>query len=234
MLELNKVNTYYGTLHILKDVSLKVEDGELVSVIGANGAGKTTLLRTISGFIHTVTGSITYNGKNIRGMSPDLIVKEGICQIPEGRQLYPAMTVKENIELGAYLRKDKTKIAQDLEWMYELFPILKQKMKQQAGMLSGGQQQMVAIARGLMSSPKVLLLDEPSWGLSPILVEEVANIIKEVHSQGMAVMLNEQNANIALQLANRGYAMEMGQIVLEGTGNELLNNDDVRKAYLGM
>ena len=234
MLKLNKVNTYYGTLHILKDVTLEVGDGELVTVIGANGAGKTTLLRTISGFVTPAQGDIEYDGKRLNGVEPEKIVKDGICQIPEGRQLFAIMTVKENLEMGAYLRKDKENIGRDLERMYELFPILKERTKQQAGTLSGGEQQMCAIARGLMSNPKLLLLDEPSLGLSPVLVEEVAEIITEIHSRGIAIMLNEQNASVALRLADRGYVMELGKLVLEGTGDELLHNDGVRKAYLGM
>jgi len=234
VLKLNKVNTYYGTLHILKDVTLEVGDGELVTVIGANGAGKTTLLRTISGFVTPAQGDIEYDGKRLNGVEPEKIVKDGICQIPEGRQLFAIMTVKENLEMGAYLRKDKENIGRDLERMYELFPILKERTKQQAGTLSGGEQQMCAIARGLMSNPKLLLLDEPSLGLSPVLVEEVAEIITEIHSRGIAIMLNEQNASVALRLADRGYVMELGKLVLEGTGDELLHNDGVRKAYLGM
>lgn len=234
MLKLNKVNTYYGTLHILKDVTLEVGDGELVTVIGANGAGKTTLLRTISGFVVPTQGDIEYDGKRLNEVEPEKIVKDGICQIPEGRQLFAIMTVKENLEMGAYLRKDKENIGRDLERMYELFPILKERTKQQAGTLSGGEQQMCAIARGLMSNPKLLLLDEPSLGLSPVLVEEVAEIITEIHSRGIAIMLNEQNASVALRLADRGYVMELGKLVLEGTGDELLQNDEVRKAYLGM
>jgi len=234
MLKLNEVNTYYGSLHVLKDVTLEVGDGELVTVVGANGAGKTTLLRTISGFVPPVQGDIEYDGKRLNRVEPEKIVRDGICQIPEGRQLFNIMTVKENLKMGAYLRKDKENIARDLERMYELFPILKGRTRQQAGTLSGGEQQMLAIARGLMSNPKLLLLDEPSWGLSPVRVEEVAEIITEIHSRGVAILLIEQNANMALRLADRGYVMELGKLVLEGTGNELLHNDGVRKAYLGM
>jgi len=234
VLKLNKVNTYYGSLHILKDVSLEVSDGELVTVIGANGAGKTTLLRTISGIVDPAGGDIEYDGEMINGLVPEKIVRHGICQIPEGRQLFAIMTVKENLEMGAYLRKDKINMGRDLERMYEFFPILKKRAKQQAGTLSGGEQQMLAIARGLMSNPKLLLLDEPSWGLAPVLVEEVAEIITEIHSRGIAVLLIEQNANVALRLAERAYVMELGAIVLEGTGDELLQNDGVRKAYLGL
>jgi len=234
VLRLNKVNTYYGSLHILKDVSLEVGDGDLVTVIGANGAGKTTLLRTISGFVVPATGEIDYDGEKLNGLEPEKIVRRGICQIPEGRQLFSIMTVKENLEMGAYLCNDKIKIDRDLERMYELFPRLKERAKQQAGTLSGGEQQMLVIARGLMSNPKLLLIDEPSWGLAPVLVEEVAGIITEIHSRGIAILLIEQNANLALRLADWGYVMELGIIVLEGVGDELLQNDGVRKAYLGI
>jgi branched-chain amino acid transport system ATP-binding protein len=234
VLKLKKVNTFYGSLHILKDVSLEINDGELVTVIGANGAGKSTLLNTISGIVSPAQGDIEHDGERLNGWEPEKIVRHGICQIPEGRQLFSIMTVKENLEMGAYLRKDKINIERDLERMYSFFPILRERAKQQAGTLSGGQQQMLAIARGLMSNPKLLLLDEPSWGLAPVLVEEVAEIITEIHSRGMAVLLIEQNANVALRLAERGYVMELGAIVLEGTGDELLQNDGVRRAYLGM
>lgn len=234
MLRLNKVNTYYGSLHILKDVSLEVGDGDLVTVIGGNGAGKTTLLRTISGFVVPAKGEIEYDGERLNGLEPEKIVRRGICQIPEGRQLFAIMTVKENLEMGAYLRNDKIKIGRDLERMYEFFPRLKERAKQQAGTLSGGEQQMLVIARGLMSNPKLLLVDEPSWGLAPVLLEEVTEIITEIHSRGIAILLIEQNANVALRLADWGYVMELGAIVLEGIGDELLQNDGVRKAYLGV
>jgi branched-chain amino acid transport system ATP-binding protein len=219
---------------VLKGVALEVGDGEFVTVIGANGAGKSTLFLTISGFVHAAQGTIEYNGKNIIGMDSADIVRLGICQVPEGRQLFPMMTVKENLEMGAYLRKDKKTISQDLEQMYQLFPRLKERTRQQAGTLSGGEQQMLAIARGLMSNPKLLLLDEPSLGLSPVLVETLFDIIKEIKSRKITILLNEQNAAMALRLADRGYVLEVGNIVLEGTGKELLNNDNVRKSYLGM
>ena len=234
MLRLNKVNTYYGSLHILKDVSLEVGDEELVTVIGGNGAGKTTLLRTISGLVAAAQGDIEYDGERLNGLDPEKIVRRGICQIPEGRQIFATMAVKENLEMGAYLRKDNIEISRDLERMYEYFPRLKERAKQQAGTLSGGEQQMLIIARGLISNPKLVLIDEPSWGLAPALVEEVAGIITEIHSRGIATLLIEQNANVALRLADRGYVMQLGAIVLEGTGDELLHNDGVRKAYLGM
>lgn len=205
-----------------------------MTVIGANGAGKTTLFLTISGFVPASKGTIEYNGKNIAGMDSADIVRLGICQVPEGRQLFPMMTVKENLEMGAYLRSDKKAISQDLEQMYQLFPRLKERTKQQAGTLSGGEQQMLAIARGLMSNPKLLLLDEPSLGLSPVLIETLFEIIKEIKSRKITILLNEQNAAMALRLADRGYVLQLGNIMLEGTGIELLNNDQVRKLYLGM
>ena len=234
MLKINKIDTYYGKRHMLKDVSLEVGDGEVVTVIGANGSGKTTLLRTISGFITPVRGDIEYNGKKIALLRPADIVKIGICHIPEGRQLFPTMTVLENLEMGAYLRRDKEGINEDLEQVFEFFPILKERAKQQAGTLSGGEQQMAAIGRGLMSKPKLLLMDEPSLGLSPSLTEELGEIIMRIKGQRIAVLLNEQNAMMALNLADEGYVLELGKIVLKGSGEELLHNDGVRKAYLGL
>lgn len=234
MLKINKINTYYGKRHMLKDVSLEVGDGEVVTVIGANGSGKTTLLRTISGFITPVRGDIEYNGKKIDLLRPADIVKMGICHIPEGRQLFPTMTVLENLEMGAYLRRDKEGINQDLEQVFELFPILRERAKQRAGTLSGGEQQMVAIGRGLMSKPKLLLMDEPSLGLSPSLTEELGEIIMRVKGQRIAVLLNEQNANMALNLADEGYVLELGEIVLKGKGEDLLHNEEVRRVYLGL
>jgi len=234
MLKINKINTYYGKRHMLRDVSLEVGDGEVVTVIGANGSGKTTLLRTISGFITPVRGDIEYNGKKIDLLRPADIVKMGICHIPEGRQLFPTMTVLENLEMGAYLRRDKEGINQDLEQVFELFPILRERAKQRAGTLSGGEQQMVAIGRGLMSKPKLLLMDEPSLGLSPVLTEELGEIIMRVKGQRIAVLLNEQNANMALNLADEGYVLESGEIVLKGKGEDLLHNEEVRRVYLGL
>ena len=234
MLKLNKVDTYYGSLHILKGVSLEVPDDSLVTIIGANGSGKTTMLRTISGFVTPTQGDIEYDGVKIGGMDCADIVKLGICQVPEGRQLFSIMSVKENLEMGAYLRKDKAKIAEDLGRVYKIFPLLKERTKQQAGTLSGGEQQMLAIARGLMSDPKLLLMDEPSLGLSPVLIEHLREIITEIRSHKITVLLNEQNAAMALRLADRAYVLELGSIVLEGSGDELLGNEGVKKAYLGM
>lgn len=234
MLKVDKINTYYGMRPMLRDVSLEVGDGEVVTVIGANGAGKTTLLRTISGFIRTVGGTIEYDGKRVDGLRPADIVKIGICHIPEGRQLFATMTVLENLEMGAYLRNDREGINNDLEQVFTFFPILKERVKQQAGTLSGGEQQMLAIGRGLMSKPKLLLMDEPSLGLSPVLTEELGEIIMRVKEQRIAVLLNEQNANMALNLADEGYVLELGEIVLKGKGDELLHNEEVRKVYLGL
>lgn len=234
MLKVDKINTYYGMRPMLRDVSLEVGDGEVVTVIGANGAGKTTLLRTISGFIRTVSGTIEYDGKRVDGLRPADIVKIGICHIPEGRQLFATMTVLENLEMGAYLRNDREGINNDLEQVFTFFPILKERVKQQAGTLSGGEQQMLAIGRGLMSKPKLLLMDEPSLGLSPVLTEELGEIIMRVKEQRIAVLLNEQNANMALNLADEGYVLELGEIVLKGKGDELLHNEEVRKVYLGL
>lgn len=234
MLKVNKINTYYGVRPMLRDVSLEVGDGEVVTVIGANGAGKTTLLRTISGFIRTVSGIIEYDGKRVDGLRPADIVKIGICHIPEGRQLFPTMTVLENLEMGAYLRNDKEDINNDLEQVFTFFPILKERVKQQAGTLSGGEQQMLAIGRGLMTNPKLLLMDEPSLGLSPVLTEQLSEIIMRVKEQRIAVLLNEQNANMALNLADKGYVLELGEIVLKGKSEDLLHNEEVRKVYLGL
>jgi len=234
VLKVNKINTYYGTRHMLKDVSLEVAEGEVVTVIGANGAGKTTLLRTISGFITIASGDIEYDGRRLNRLPPADIVKMGVCQIPEGRQLFSIMTVLENLEMGAYLRRDKEGITEDLEQVYGLFPILKKRAKQQSGTLSGGEQQMLAIGRALMSKPKLLLMDEPSLGLSPALIETLAEIITQIKQRKICILLNEQNANMALRLADKGYVLELGKIVLTGAGEELLHNETVRKAYLGI
>jgi branched-chain amino acid transport system ATP-binding protein len=229
-----KIDSYYGKLHILKDVSLELHEGEIVCLIGANGAGKTTLLRTISGFVVPPTGKILYRGQAINGMTYSQIVKLGICQVPEGRQLFPTMRTLDNLKLGAYLRQDRNAIDKDLEEIYTLFPVLKMRQNQLAGTLSGGEQQMVAIGRGLMAKPKLLLLDEPSFGLSPILVQTIIETFRKINAQGVTILLTEQNAVEALKLANRGYVMEVGQIVMTGKGEELLKNENVRKTYLGM
>jgi branched-chain amino acid transport system ATP-binding protein len=234
VLSLKRVDTRYGGLHVLKGVSLEVSAGEIVTLVGANGAGKTTLLWAISGFVIPFGGEIEFLGQGIRGLSPELIVRMGISQVPEGRAIFPLMTVLDNLEMGAYVRRDKKEIVADLRQVYELFPILKERKGQLAGTLSGGEQQMLAIARGLMSRPRLFLLDEPSLGLAPLLVEAIGGIIGEIKSRGVTILLVEQNVNMALQMASRGYVLEIGKIVLEGTGEELLNNDMVKKAYLGL
>lgn len=234
MLSLKRVDTRYGGLHVLKGVSLEVSPGEIVTLVGANGAGKTTLLWAISGFVIPFGGEIEFLGQRISGLSPEVIVKMGISQVPEGRAIFPLMTVVDNLEMGAYVRRDKKEIVADLGQVYELFPILKERKGQLAGTLSGGEQQMLAIARGVMSRPRLFLLDEPSLGLAPLLVEAIGGIIREIKSRGVTILLVEQNVNMALQMASRGYVLEIGKIVLEGTGEELLNNDLVKKAYLGL
>jgi len=234
VLSLKRVDTRYGGLHVLKGVSLEVSAGEIVTLVGANGAGKTTLLWAISGFVIPFEGEIEFLGQRIRGLSPELIVKMGISQVPEGRAIFPLMTVVDNLEMGAYVRRDKKEIGADLAQVYELFPILKERRGQLAGTLSGGEQQMLAIARGVMSRPRLFLLDEPSLGLAPLLVEAIGGIIREINSRGVTILLVEQNVNMALQMASRGYVLEVGKIVLQGTGEELLNNEQVRKAYLGL
>jgi branched-chain amino acid transport system ATP-binding protein len=213
---------------------LDVSAGEIVTLVGANGAGKTTLLWAISGFVIPFGGEIEFLGQGIRGLSPELIVRMGISQVPEGRAIFPLMTVLDNLEMGAYVRRDRKEIGADLGKVYELFPILKERRGQLAGTLSGGEQQMLAIARGLMSRPRLFLLDEPSLGLAPLLVEAIGGIIREIKSRGVTILLVEQNVNMALQMASRGYVLEIGKIVLQGTGEELLNNDLVKKAYLGL
>jgi branched-chain amino acid transport system ATP-binding protein len=234
VLSLKRVDTRYGGLHVLKGVSLEVSAGEIVTLVGANGAGKTTLLWAISGFVIPFGGEIEFLGQRISGLSPEVIVKMGISQVPEGRAIFPLMTVVDNLEMGAYVRRDKKEIVADLGQVYELFPILKERKGQLAGTLSGGEQQMLAIARGVMSRPRLFLLDEPSLGLAPLLVEAIGGIIREIQSRGVTILLVEQNVNMALQMASRGYVLEIGKIVLEGTGEELLNNDLVKKAYLGL
>ena len=233
MLELNNVDVHYGVIHALKNISLRVEKGEIVTLIGANGAGKTTTLRTISGLIKPTNGSITFKGQRIEGKNAPDIVRAGISHVPEGRRIFPDMTVRENLELGAFLRKDKDQIQKDMELVYSRFPILKNRSKQNAGTLSGGEQQMLAIGRALMSRPELLLMDEPSMGLAPLLVNEIFSIIKEINEQGTTILLVEQNANIALSIAHRAYVIETGSIVLEGSGKELANSEHIKKAYLG-
>jgi len=233
MLEIKNINVHFGVIHALKGISLTVNKGEIVTLIGANGAGKTTTLRTISGLKKPTDGSILLDGKDITNTSAQERVMMGISQAPEGRRVFSAMTVLENLELGAYLRRDKKEIAKDLETVYHHFPILADRKKQIAGTLSGGEQQMLAIGRAMMSRPRILLLDEPSMGLAPLFVQEIFNIIRDINKAGTTILLVEQNASMALQIANRAYVLETGSIVLSGTGSELMQSDDIKKAYLG-
>ena len=233
MLEIKNLNLHYGVIHALKDISLTVNDGEIITLIGANGAGKTSTLRAISGLEKITDGEILLDGQSLAGIPAPKRVSMGISQVPEGRRIFPDMSVFENLEMGAYLRNDKEEIKRDMEMVYSHFPILGVRSKQMAGTLSGGEQQMLAMGRALMSRPKILLLDEPSMGLAPILVQEIFNIIKVINATGTTVLLVEQNANMALSIADRGYVIETGSIVLSGTGKELASSEAVRKAYLG-
>jgi branched-chain amino acid transport system ATP-binding protein len=234
LLELKDVHTYYGAIHALRGVSISVEDGEIVTLIGSNGAGKSTTLRTISGLLKPREGTITLEGKRIDQLRPHQIVELGVCQSPEGRRVFARMTVQENLGMGAFSRRDgAAAIAADVERVYGLFPRLKERISQKAGTLSGGEQQMLAIGRALMSAPRVLLLDEPSMGLAPILVEQIFEILKTINKQGTTVLLVEQNALMALAIANRGYILQTGEIVLSQDAASLRQNEAVRKAYLG-
>lgn len=233
MLKIDNIDVYYGAIHALKGISLEVKEGEIVTLIGANGAGKSTTLRTISGLLKPKTGSITFLGQDIEGVRAHEIVKKGISQVPEGRRVFAEMTVMENLDLGAFVRKDKAGIQQDLKHVFELFPRLEERKTQSAGTLSGGEQQMLAMGRALMSRPKLLLLDEPSMGLAPLLIKEIFNIIVDINKSGTTVLLVEQNANMALSIANRAYVLETGRITLSGSAKELAASEDVRKAYLG-
>ena len=233
MLKINDMNVYYGAIHALKGISLEINEGEIVTLIGANGAGKSTTLRTISGLLKPKTGTIEFEGKNIAGMPAQNIVKAGISQVPEGRRVFAEMTVMENLELGAFIRKDKAGLAKDLKMVFERFPRLEERVNQQAGTLSGGEQQMLAMGRALMSRPRLLLLDEPSMGLAPLLIREIFSIIQDINKAGTTVLLVEQNANMALSIANRAYVLETGRITLSGDAKELAASEEVRKAYLG-
>jgi branched-chain amino acid transport system ATP-binding protein len=233
-LEVRNLHTFYGNIHALKGVSLEVRDGEIVSLIGANGAGKTTTLKTISGVLRPRLGEVLFDGQPIQGLEAHRIVELGLCQAPEGRRIFPRMTVKENLEMGAFTRRDQAGIAADLERVFGLFPRLRERLSQKGGTLSGGEQQMLAIGRALMSSPKLLLLDEPSMGLAPILVETIFSTIVEINRLGTTVLLVEQNALMALSIAHRGYVLETGQIVLADTAASLQQNESVQKAYLGI
>lgn len=233
MLELNNVSVHYGMIHALKNISLTVNDGEIVTLIGANGAGKTSTLGAISGLVKTSGGSISLDGKAIDKVPAQKRVGLGVSQVPEGRHVFPAMSVLENLEMGAYLRRDKAEIKKDMEAVFAWFPILAQRRKQAAGTLSGGEQQMLAMGRALMSRPQIMLMDEPSMGLAPLLVREIFSIIKDINSQGTTILLVEQNAKMALSIANRAYVIETGSIVLSGPAQELMQSDDIKKAYLG-
>lgn len=233
MLKIENLVVAYGGIEALKGISLEVEEGKIVTLVGANGAGKSTTLRSIVGLVKPKSGCITYNNFNLLNMKTQDIVKLGITLVPEGRRIFPNLTVLENLKLGAYFRKDVNEIKKDLEWVYSLFPILKERNWQMAGTLSGGEQQMLAVGRALMSKPKLLMMDEPSLGLAPLIVKDIFNIIKEIHNQGVTILLIEQNANAALHIADIGYVIETGMIKIKGGGQELLNNDEVRKAYLG-
>ena len=233
LLELDNVKTYYGNIRALKGISIQVAEGEIVCLIGGNGAGKSTTLMTISGVLTPVDGDVIYQGESIVSVRPDNIVQMGICQVPEGRMIFPLLTVMENLDLGAYLRKDKAGIKEDLDRVFDLFPVLRERSSQAGGTLSGGEQQMLAIGRALMARPKLLLLDEPSLGLAPILVDAIFEIIRHINNQGTTILLVEQNAQLALQFSHRGYVIETGEIALADNSADLLQNEQVKKAYLG-
>jgi branched-chain amino acid transport system ATP-binding protein len=233
LLELKDVHTYYGAIHALRGVTLSVDDGEIVTLIGSNGAGKSTTLRTISGLLRPREGSITLGGDRIDGKRPHEVVELGVCQSPEGRRVFPRMSVQENLEMGAFARRDRSGLSAEYDRVFELFPRLKERRQQRAGTLSGGEQQMLAIGRALMAAPRVLLLDEPSMGLSPILVEQIFDIVVNINKQGTTVLLVEQNALMALNVAKRGYILQTGEIVLTGDAAKLREDPAVRKAYLG-
>ena len=232
MLSVKDLNVSYGAIHDIHDVSLDVNDGEIVSLIGANGAGKTTILHTITGLKKAQSGSVTYNNTDLLKTEPSKIITLGMAHVPEGRHIFPGMTVEENLEMGAYIRKDD--LSSSMKEVYERFPRLKERRRQLAGTLSGGEQQMLAVGRALMSKPSILLMDEPSMGLSPLLVKEIFSIIKEVHKQGITVLLVEQNAKMALSISDRAYVLETGHISMSGAADELLNDEQVKKAYLGL
>ena len=232
LLNVENINVYYGAIHAIKDISFHVNEGEIVTLIGANGAGKTTTLQTISGLLRSKTGSITFQGHNISNVRADKLVTHGLAQVPEGRRVFLQMSVEENLEMGAFTQSPSG-VPKDLEMVYELFPRLKERRRQVAGTLSGGEQQMLAMGRALMSHPKLLMLDEPSMGLAPILVEQIFEIIRNLNHNGSTILLVEQNAQMALSVAHRGYVLETGKIVTTGTGAELIESPEIKKAYLG-
>ncbi|MEG5014532.1 MULTISPECIES: ABC transporter ATP-binding protein [unclassified Microcoleus] len=233
MLEIKDIHTYYGNIHALKGVSLTVSQGEVVTLIGSNGAGKTTTLRTIQGLLRPRIGTVLFEGKPLESLSTEAIVRLGISQSPEGRLIFPRMTVQENLEMGAYLRNDTLGIKSDMEKALNLFPRLRERISQKGGTLSGGEQQMLAIARALMSRPRLLLLDEPSMGLAPMLVSQIFAIVRDINAEGTTILLVEQNARMALSVAHRGYVIQTGEVVVAGTASDLQSNETVRKAYLG-
>lgn len=234
ILDVNDLNVYYGGIHAIKNISFNIKKGEIVSLIGANGAGKTSTLHAISGLVPIKSGEISLNGENVTNIEAHKLVSLGMAHVPEGRRIFTELTVLENLEMGAYTRNDTEQIKEDINHMFTLFPRLAERKKQLAGTMSGGEQQMLAMARALMSSPSLLLLDEPSMGLAPLLVQEIFNIIKRINKEeNVTVLLVEQNANMALSIADRGYVLETGKIILEGTGKELLSNPEIKKAYLG-
>jgi branched-chain amino acid transport system ATP-binding protein len=235
MLKLKNVQAGYGNILAIKDVSLEINEGEIITLIGANGAGKSTTLMTICGIVEARGGSISFLDQEIHGKEPDEIVKMGICQVPEGRHIFPLLTVKENLDMGAFLRTDQAEIKRDMDYVFSLFPILADRRNQDGGTLSGGEQQMLAMSRSLMARPKLLLLDEPSMGLAPLIIKQIFEIIKKINEENDAtIFLVEQNANQALHIAHRGYVMENGRITLSGSASDLLKNPDIQKAYLGI
>lgn len=233
MLKVNGIDVFYGNIHALKGVSLEINEGEIVTLIGANGAGKSTLLKTLSGLLKPKSGSIEYLGSSISGKAPQSIVKAGISHVPEGRRVFANMSVEENLELGAYLRKDSKEIRKDIQSVYELFPRLEERRKQLSGTLSGGEQQMLAMGRAIMAKPKLLLLDEPSMGLAPLMVKTIFQIIEKINQDGTTILLVEQNANMALSVADRAYVIETGRVEISGTAAELQASEEIKKAYLG-
>ncbi|MBQ1251775.1 MAG: ABC transporter ATP-binding protein [Firmicutes bacterium] len=233
MLEIRNLVVSYGGIEAVKDISLDVTEGQIVTLIGANGAGKSTTLKSIAGIVKPKNASIKFMGEEIVGKTPDYIVSKGITLVPEGRRVFPNLTVAENLKIGAYLKKDKKQIKADMDYVYELFPRLQEREWQLAGTLSGGEQQMLAVGRALMSHPKLIMMDEPSLGLAPLIVKEIFEIIKTINKEGITVLLIEQNANMALKVADKGYVMETGNLKMEGTGAELLANEEIKEAYLG-
>ncbi len=235
MLNIENISTFYGNIQALKNISISVKEGEIITLIGANGAGKSTTLMSLCGIVPVKSGKITFDGKDITKMNPDKIVSMGISQVPEGRRIFPLLSVKENLDMGAFLRNDKEEIKKDIEYIYTLFPRLAERRNQQGGTLSGGEQQMLAISRALMARPRLLLLDEPSLGLAPLIVQQIFEIIKKVNEENnTTIFLVEQNANMALKIAHRGYVLETGNITMTDDADKLLSNEDVKKAYLGI